>query len=83
MATKNLLAHRCHNRIYRAIRRGDLDPPYYLECVGLPEEPCGASPCEYDHEWGYRWWFKVVPRCRVCHAARHRRLRKEREMRKK
>lgn len=77
MAKRNKLANKCHNRIYRAIRRGEIDPPYYLPC-----QDCGCGPSEYDHEWGYRWWWKVVPRCRVCHNARHRRVVKERKEKK-
>lgn len=72
MATKNLLAHRCHMRVYRAIRKGELDPPYYLTCID-----CGGGPCEYDHFDGYRWWQRVAPRCRICHNSRHRRLERE------
>jgi hypothetical protein len=67
MATRNKLAHRCHCKVYRAIRRGELEHPYYLPC-----EDCGSGPSEYDHEWGYRHWKRVVPRCRACHKKRHR-----------
>jgi hypothetical protein len=76
---------RAWKRVHRAIKRTiegkekkhPLEPPYYLTCVD-----CGYSPCEYDHEWGYRWWWKVVPRCVTCHKARHRRVSKEKRTKK-
>ena len=66
MATKNLLHHAAHNRIYRAIRAGKIEPPYYMNCAD-----CGYSPCEYHHP-DYSDMMLVIPLCRACHKRRHR-----------
>lgn len=61
-----LAARRAHSKLYRAIRRGEIDPPYYKKC-----SDCHWSPCEYHHYTGYRWYWKVIALCRWCHRRRH------------
>ena len=70
MPTKNLVAHAVHNKVYRAIRSGKLDPPYYMTC-----RKCGVSPCEYHHP-NYKRPLKVVPLCRWCHRRVHKKKRR-------
>lgn len=66
MATANKIHHRAHCIVYRAIRSGKLDHPYYLPC-----SKCGCGPSEYHHP-DYTRPLRVVALCRWCHRKEHK-----------
>jgi len=66
----NSLAYKAHYSIHNAICRGQFPSPKALGCLC-----CDKDAQVYHHHMGYaqEHWFDVLPLCRLCHSAIHRR----------
>lgn len=75
MATSNKIADSAHHKVFRAIRRGELEHPTNLPCADAEDNfYCSAS--EYHHE-DYAKPLDVIPLCRYHHKKRHHKKRHE------